>query len=131
MAATARSWPAPGAVGGGAGYTKALESENSTPTAAAASAGGGRRAAKSAARFGGRALGVAAFGLQVVAAGKDSLESGLSKMAAHAGLDQGAGGGRHVVIAPRRGGGPAPAPIGRPPRYRPTRSPNQPQRIQG
>lgn len=69
---------------------------------------------KSAARFGGKAVGVAAFGLQVVAAGKDSLESGLSNTAAHAGLDQGAGGGRHVVIAPRRGGSPAPAPIGAP-----------------
>ncbi|MEU9417390.1 hypothetical protein [Streptomyces sp. NPDC048272] len=101
-----------GSVGGGPGYTKALESENSTPTAAASdggSAGGG--ALKGAARFGGKALGVAAFGLQVVAAGKDSLESGMASTAAHAGLGQGGGGGRHVVIPPRRGGGPAPAPV--------------------
>ncbi|WP_327267152.1 hypothetical protein OG444_40185 (plasmid) [Streptomyces sp. NBC_01232] len=103
-----------GAVGGGVGYTKALEAENSTPAAAPAASGGVGGAVKSAARFGGKAMGVAAFGLQVVAAGKDSLESGLSNTAAHAGLDQGAGGGRHVVIAPRRGGGPAPAPIGAP-----------------
>ncbi|MGW6979597.1 hypothetical protein ACWGE1_09135 [Streptomyces sp. NPDC054932] len=102
-----------GAVGGGPGYTKALESENSTPTAAPAGGGGGGPV-KAAARFGGKALGMAAFGLQVVAAGKDSLESGLSNTAAHAGLDQGSGGGRHVVIAPRRGGGPAPAPVGAP-----------------
>ncbi|MEU6759419.1 hypothetical protein [Streptomyces sp. NPDC046685] len=102
-----------GAVGGGSGYTKALESENSAPTAPA-SGGAGGGAVKSAARFGGKALGVAAFGLQVVAVGKDTLESGLSSTAAHAGLDQGAGGGRHVVIAPRRGGGPAPAPVGAP-----------------
>ncbi|MFD9374127.1 hypothetical protein ACFWBH_01085 [Streptomyces sp. NPDC059999] len=101
-----------GAVGGGPGYTKALESENSTPTVSApdgGSAGGG--ALKGAARFGGKALGVAAFGLQVVAAGKDSLESGMASTAAHAGLGQGGGGGRHVVIPPRRGGGPAPAPV--------------------
>lgn len=105
-----------GAVGGGAGYTKALEAESSAPAAAPAPSGaaGGTGAAKSAARFGGKALGVAAFGLQVVAAGKDSLESGLGSTAAHAGLGQGGGGGRHVVIAPRRSQGPAPAPVGAP-----------------
>ncbi|MFB7467062.1 hypothetical protein ACFCZ1_26805 [Streptomyces sp. NPDC056224] len=105
-----------GAVGGGAGYTKALESENSTPTAAPAAGGGGGGAAKSAARFGGRAIGMAAFGLQVVAAGKDSLESGLGSTAAHAGLEQGGGGGRHVVIPPRRqpSSRPAPVPAGAP-----------------
>ncbi|MFJ7271970.1 hypothetical protein ACIQV3_35940 [Streptomyces sp. NPDC099050] len=103
-----------GAVGGGAGYTKALESENSTPAAPSAPGGGGGGAAKSAARFGGKALGVAAFGLQVVAAGKDSLESGLGSTAAHAGLGQGGGGGRHVVIAPRRSEQPAPAQVGAP-----------------
>ncbi|MFE3557854.1 hypothetical protein ACFXKW_23740 [Streptomyces sp. NPDC059193] len=100
-----------GAVGGGSGYTKALETENTTGQAAPSPAG------KSAAgRFGGRALGMAAFGLQVVAAGKDSLESGLGSTAAHAGLDQGGGGGgRHVVIAPRRGGeGPTAMPRGAP-----------------
>lgn len=102
-----------GSVGGGPAYSQALESENSAPTSAPAgadgSAGGSGKAA--AARFGGKALGVAAFGLQVMAAGKDSLESGLSNTAAHAGLDQGGGGGgRHVVIAPRRAPGPLPAP---------------------
>lgn len=105
-----------GAVGGGTGYTRALEAESSAPSAApaASSASGGTGAARSAARFGGKALGVAAFGLQVVAAGKDSLESGLGNTAAHAGLGQGGGGGRHVVIAPRRPQGPAPAPVGAP-----------------
>lgn len=110
----------PGGAGavGGSGYTKALESENSSSVPSTASAAGsgssGGGAAKSAARFGGKALGVAAFGLQVVAAGKDSLESGLGSTAAHAGLGQGAGGGRHVVIAPRRSEGPAPALVGAP-----------------
>lgn len=105
-----------GAVGGGAGYTKALESENS-PSAAASSPGGaagGGGAAKAAGRFGGRALGVAAFGLQVVAAGKDSLESGLGSTVANAGLEPGGGGGRHVVIPPRRQPSSAPAPVGAP-----------------
>ncbi|MFD9306829.1 hypothetical protein ACFWCB_29885 [Streptomyces sp. NPDC060048] len=101
-----------GAVGGGSGYTKALESENSAPTAAPVDGAGGGGAAKPAARFGGKALGAAAFGLQVLAAGKDSMESWPSSTAAHAGLDQGGGGGRHVVIAPRRVEGPVPAPVG-------------------
>ncbi|MFC9295762.1 hypothetical protein ACFTWH_10870 [Streptomyces sp. NPDC057011] len=105
-----------GAVGGGSGYTKALESENSTTSAASSPAGtaGAGGAGKSAGRFGGRALGVAAFGLQVAAVGKDSLESGLGSTAAHAGLDQGGGGGRHVVIPPRRQQSSAPAPVGAP-----------------
>ncbi|MER6314451.1 hypothetical protein ABT237_11860 [Streptomyces sp. NPDC001581] len=105
-----------GSVGGGSGYTKALESENATSAAApspAAAAGGGG-AAKSAGRFGGRALGMAAFGLQVVAAGKDSLESGLGSTAAHAGLEPGGGGGRHVVIPPRRQPSATPTPVGAP-----------------
>ncbi|MEV6685092.1 hypothetical protein AB0N28_07095 [Streptomyces sp. NPDC051130] len=104
-----------GSVGGGSGYTKALESENTTTAAApssAATAGGGT--AKSAGRFGGRALGMAAFGLQVAAVGKDSLESGLGSTAANAGLDQGGGGGRHVVIPPRRQPSSVPAAIGAP-----------------
>ncbi|MFJ4781280.1 hypothetical protein [Streptomyces sp. NPDC088762] len=106
-----------GSVGGGPGYTKALESENTTPSAApssAAAAGGGGGTAKSAGRFGGRALTMAAFGLQVAALGKDSLESGLGSTAANAGLDQGGGGGRHVVIPPRRQPSSAPAPVGAP-----------------
>ncbi|MET8298171.1 hypothetical protein ABZW02_29590 [Streptomyces sp. NPDC005180] len=116
-----------GSVGGGAAYTKALETENSTPAPAAAPAGagaGGRGGAPASGRFGGKALGVAALGLQVMAVGKDSLESGLGNTAAHAGLDHGAGGGRHAVIAPRRSQGPepAPAPIGAP-----TEMPPEPQ----
>ncbi|MFK0258497.1 hypothetical protein [Streptomyces sp. NPDC090445] len=104
-----------GSVGGGVGYTKALDSENATAQAASsAPAAGGRAgsAAGSAPRFGGRAVGVATFGLQALAAGKDTLESGLANTASHAGLDQGAAGGRHVVIPPRRQ--PTPAPIGTP-----------------
>lgn len=105
-----------GAVGGGSGYTRALESENAMPAAASASgAGGAGGAGASAGRFGGRALGMAAFGLQVLAVGKDSLESGLGSTAANAGLDQSGGGGRHVVIPPRREASmPAPVPVGAP-----------------
>ncbi|MFD7626750.1 hypothetical protein ACFV7Q_12070, partial [Streptomyces sp. NPDC059851] len=112
-----------GAVGGGTGYTKALDSENataqaasSTSTSALASVAAGRRsgsAAQSAARFGGKALTVTTLGLQALATGKDTLESGLANTAAHAGLDQGVAGGRHVVVPPRRQ--PTPAPIGTPP----------------
>ncbi|WP_328741260.1 hypothetical protein OHA91_39640 (plasmid) [Streptomyces erythrochromogenes] len=121
-----------GSVGGGSNYTKALESENATsaasPSPATAASGGG--AAKSAGRFGGRAVGMAAFGLQVVAAGKDSLESGLGSTAAHAGLEPGGGGGRHVVIPPRRQPSPAPTPVGAPtempdPGPRPTPAPRK------
>ncbi|WP_245240157.1 hypothetical protein [Streptomyces erythrochromogenes] len=122
-----------GSIGGGSNYTKALESENSTSAATpspAAAAGGGGGAAKSAGRFGGRALGMAAFGLQVVAAGKDSLESGLGSTAAHAGLEPGGGGGRHVVIPPRRQPSAAPTPVGAPtempdPGPRPTPAPRK------
>ncbi|MFF4010619.1 hypothetical protein [Streptomyces sp. NPDC001717] len=104
-----------GSVGGGPAYTKALESENAGgPGVASAGGGGGvAGAAQSAARFGGKALGMAAFGLQVVAVGKDTLESGLSSTAAHAGLDQGVAGGRHVLIPPRRQPS-APVPVGAP-----------------
>ncbi|WP_438319387.1 hypothetical protein ACSHWO_35155 (plasmid) [Streptomyces sp. HUAS TT3] len=105
-----------GSVGGGAGYTKALDAENAAQTASptpASADGGGGSATKSAARFGGKAFNVASLGLQVLAAGKDTLESGLANTAAHAGLDQGAAGGRHVVIPPRRQ--PTPAPVGAPP----------------
>jgi hypothetical protein len=42
--------------------------------------------------------------LQVLAAGKDVMESGMANTAAHAGLDSGSPGGRHAVIAPRRSG---------------------------
>ncbi|NXY98921.1 hypothetical protein HYE82_31985, partial [Streptomyces sp. BR123] len=95
-----------GSVGGGAGYTKALDSENDATAQAASSApaAGGRAgsAARSAPRFGGRAVSVATLGLQALAAGKDTLESGLANTAAHAGLDQGSAGGRHVVVPPRR-----------------------------
>ncbi|MGW6943471.1 hypothetical protein ACWGF3_31330 [Streptomyces xanthophaeus] len=106
-----------GSVGGGSGYTKALESENSTTgTAPSAASDGGGGSAKAAGRFGGRAMGMAAFGLQVAAVGKDTLESGLGSTAANAGLDQGGGGGRHVVIPPRRqpSSSSAPAAVGAP-----------------
>ncbi|MFJ9343767.1 hypothetical protein ACIRP0_31470 [Streptomyces sp. NPDC101733] len=110
-----------GAVGGGSGYTKALESENAQGSASASGGGdgGGGARAGGAGRFGGRALGMAAFGLQVAAVGKDSLESGLGSTAANAGLEQGGGGGRHVVIPPRRAGQTA-TPIGAPTEAPPT-----------
>ncbi|WP_308344686.1 hypothetical protein [Streptomyces sp. ISL-94] len=105
-----------GSVGGGPGYTKALESENTTTSAAPSPSGtaGAGGAGRSAGRFGGRALTMAAFGLQVAAVGKDSLESGLGSAAANAGLDQGGAGGRHVVIPPRRQPSSAPAAVGAP-----------------
>ncbi|MFI8105407.1 hypothetical protein [Streptomyces sp. NPDC086023] len=93
-----------GAVGGGSAYTRALEKEAGLygPSAGGAAVGG--TTVGGAAKGGGLvgAFSVATFGLQLAAAGKDSLESGASSTAAHAGLDHGAAGGRHVVIAPRR-----------------------------
>ncbi|RPK32398.1 hypothetical protein EES39_38590 [Streptomyces sp. ADI92-24] len=95
----------PGTVGGGGGYTKALESDNSN------SSGGGDKGFWSKAimgsgsgSFASKVGGTVGAGLQVAAVGKDVLESGFANSAAHAGLDSGAQGGRHVVIPPRRGG---------------------------
>lgn len=99
-----------GAVGGGSGYTRALEQDTAQTTASGSNAGSGDGpsaggSAKGAARFGGKVASTVGLGLQVMAAGKDTLESGMANTAAHAGLDHGGGGGRHVVIPPRGGSG--------------------------
>jgi hypothetical protein len=52
-------------------------------------------------RLGTRVAGPLGLGLQVLAMGKDVLESGMANTAAHAGLDSASPGGRHVVIPPR------------------------------
>ncbi|MFF3244282.1 hypothetical protein ACFYWY_11225 [Streptomyces sp. NPDC002870] len=87
-----------GAVGGGSGYTQALERDTSQTMASGSNAAAGRS-------FGSKVAGSIALPLQVLAAGKDVLESGMANTAAHAGLDHGSPGGRHAVIAPRRSGG--------------------------
>jgi hypothetical protein len=114
-----------GSVGGGGGYTKALEGETSSQSAAAEASGGsgGGRGGFFKGRSGGSFMSqvraTVGLGLQVAAVGKDVAESGLGNMAAHGGLDSPNAGGRHVVIPPRGGGarsggagtpaGPAPA----------------------
>ncbi len=91
-----------GSVGGGSGYTKALEQETGAPTD-----GGGGAVLGGAARKSTFAKGVsmATVGLQLAAVGKDTLESGMANTAANAGLGHGAAAGRHVVIGPQRTGG--------------------------
>ncbi|WP_331743923.1 hypothetical protein OH809_44135 (plasmid) [Streptomyces sp. NBC_00873] len=94
-----------GAVGGGSAYTRALEQDNAQTSASGSNAvqstgsgtGGGTGRT-----FGSRVMGTIGLPLQVLAAGKDTLESGMASTAGHAGLDHGAAGGRHVVIAQRR-----------------------------
>ncbi|MFF4647488.1 hypothetical protein [Streptomyces sp. NPDC001389] len=97
-----------GAVGGGSGYTKALEQEATAPT----DGGSGSAVLGGAARKGvfAGAGSVAAVGLQLAAVGKDTLESGMGNTAANAGLGHGAAGGRHVVIGRQRAGGAQPGP---------------------
>lgn len=94
-----------GAVGGGSAYTRALEQDNAQISAggsnAVQSAGSGTGGG-SGRTFGSRVMGTIGLPLQVLAAGKDTLESGMTSTAGHAGLDHGAAGGRHVVIAQRR-----------------------------
>ncbi|MCX5374962.1 hypothetical protein [Streptomyces sp. NBC_00091] len=90
-----------GSVGGGSGYTKALEREAAPMDAG--SGGGGGAALGGAAKGGfAGAMSAATVGLQLAAVGKDALESGMSNTAANAGLGHGAPGGRHAVIAQRR-----------------------------
>lgn len=91
-----------GAVGGGSNYTRALEQDTAQSMASGSNASAGRG-------FGSQVARSIALPLQVLAAGKDVLESGMANTAAHAGLDHGAPGGRHAVIAPRRSGGGAEA----------------------
>ncbi|WP_261989042.1 hypothetical protein, partial [Streptomyces sp. wa22] len=97
-----------GAVGGGSAYTRALEQETAQTAASGSHAapvsgsGAGGSAAGGAGRsFGSKVFGTVALPLQLLAAGKDTLESGMASTAGHAGLDHGAAGGRHVVIAQR------------------------------
>ncbi|WP_228982138.1 hypothetical protein [Streptomyces sp. DH12] len=104
--------PAPsgaGVVGGGAGYTRALEDDNtSVATSGSNGASGGSfwgKASASVKSFGGAVAGPVGLGFQVAAVGKDTLESTGQSTAAHAGLGPAASGGRHVVVPPRRSGG--------------------------
>ncbi|MGW3084156.1 hypothetical protein ACWC9F_27495 [Streptomyces sp. NPDC001110] len=97
-----------GAVGGGSAYTRALEQDTAQTAASGSHAapvsgsGAGGSAAGGAGRsFGSKVFGTVALPLQLLAAGKDTLESGMASTAGHAGLDHGAAGGRHVVIAQR------------------------------
>ncbi|MFF4337909.1 hypothetical protein [[Kitasatospora] papulosa] len=97
-----------GAVGGGSAYTRALEQDRAQTAASGSHAapvsgsGAGGSAAGGAGRsFGSKVFGTVALPLQLLAAGKDTLESGMASTAGHAGLDHGAAGGRHVVIAQR------------------------------
>ncbi|WP_052270153.1 hypothetical protein [Streptomyces sp. MUSC 125] len=100
-----------GAVGGGPAYTRALERDNAQTQASGANAQGGggfwtneslkARLKGPGGRLGTRVAGPLGLGLQVMALGKDTLESGMANTAAHAGLDSASPGGRHVVIPPR------------------------------
>jgi hypothetical protein len=90
-----------GTVGDGSGYTRALE-QDTAQTMSSGSNAAGRS-------FGSKVKGTIALPLQVLAAGKDVMESGMANTAAHAGLDSGSPGGRHAVIAPRRSGNPSAA----------------------
>ncbi|KUF20142.1 hypothetical protein [Streptomyces silvensis] len=101
-----------GTVGGGSGYTRTLERENSSTadgdSSAASSSGspGGGFWSKAMMGRGGssfmsKSMGAAGMGLQLAAVGKDMAESAFQNTAAHAGLDNGNAGGRHSVIAPR------------------------------
>ncbi|MBQ0967497.1 hypothetical protein KBY91_32130 [Streptomyces sp. RK23] len=100
-----------GAVGGGPAYTRALERDNTWTQASGSNAQGSggfwtneslkARAKGPGGRLGTRVAGPLGLGLQVLAAGKDTLESGMANTAAHAGLDSASPGGRHVVVPPR------------------------------
>jgi hypothetical protein len=100
-----------GAVGGGPGYTRALEKDNGQTQASGSNAQGGggfwtneslkARMKGPGGRLGTRVAGPLGLGLQVMAMGKDMLESGMANTAAHAGLDTASPGGRHVIIPPR------------------------------
>ncbi|MDP5317399.1 hypothetical protein [Streptomyces poriferorum] len=100
-----------GAVGGGSAYTRALEQDTAQTSGGGSSSAPGPSGGTGGGRsFASRAFGTVGLPLQFLAAGKDTLESGMSSTAGHAGLDQGGGaGGRHVVIAQRRSGSPGPA----------------------
>ncbi|MGP3750095.1 hypothetical protein [Streptomyces sp. IBSNAI001] len=103
--------PAPGGagvVGGGAGYTKALEEDNANVATSGSNgtSGGGflSKAGAGLKQIGGAVAGPVGLGLQLAAAGKDTLESTAQNTAANAGLGPAASGGRHAVIPPRSSG---------------------------
>ncbi|MFE9393573.1 hypothetical protein [Streptomyces sp. NPDC006784] len=93
-----------GAVGGGTGYTRALEQDTAQTAAggsnAAATAGKGRFGPSMPTKAG--VLGSVGGALQLMAMGKDMLESAAANTAAHAGLDQAQPGGRHVAVPRQR-----------------------------
>lgn len=80
-----------GTVGGGSGYTRALEEDNASVASSGSNATAG-------AGFWSRVAGSVGLGLQVAAVGKDTLESTAQNTAANAGLGPAASGGRHVVV---------------------------------
>ncbi|MET8945463.1 hypothetical protein ABZX30_18225 [Streptomyces sp. NPDC004542] len=121
VGSSASSMSGAGAVGGGSGYTRALEQDNAqsgmgsrgkrdlTNTSKGELQGSFGKAAGRG-RLSTRVAGPLGLGLQVMAAGKGVLESGMANTAAHAGLDTASPGGGHVVIAPRRPDRAAPPP---------------------
>ncbi|MBP0453940.1 hypothetical protein J5Y04_31015 [Kitasatospora sp. RG8] len=105
-----------GAVGGGSGYTKALEQETSpaAPDGApgeaspAGSGGGGRFGTGSSKRsFLSQLGGAVGLGAQLAAAGASTLEGAAANASANAGL--GAPGSGHATVIPPRRGGTAPS----------------------
>ncbi|MFI8944152.1 hypothetical protein [Streptomyces syringium] len=96
-----------GTVGGGSGYTQALEADNTSATGGGSggfwSNGKARLLGNTSGSFGSKVGGAVGLGLQVAAVGKDMLETTGTNTAAHAGLDHGVQGGRHVVMVPRSG----------------------------
>ncbi|MGW2252559.1 hypothetical protein ACWCXH_20515 [Kitasatospora sp. NPDC001660] len=94
-----------GAIGGGSGYTKALEED----TASAASGGSNSRTRKFLLGSKGSIRGAAGLGLQLAAAGASTLEGAAANTAANAGLGAPGGGGSTVIPRRRSGDGSAPA----------------------
>ncbi|MEU5143697.1 hypothetical protein [Streptomyces sp. NPDC021139] len=130
VGSSATSASGAGSVGGGSGYTRALERDNSQTQSSGSNARGKRDFTNttkgevqsafgksgSAARGGlaTRIAGPLGLGLQVVAASKDVLESSSANTAAHAGLGSASPGGRHVVVRPREPGMPGQPPLEHP-----------------
>ncbi|WP_158997494.1 hypothetical protein [Streptomyces aureus] len=121
VGSSASSMSGAGVVGGGSGYTRALEQDNAqsgmtsrgkrdfTDTSKGELQGSfGKGAGRG--RLSTRVAGPLGLGLQVMAVGKGVVESGMANTAAHAGLDTASPGGGHVIIAPRRPDRAAPAP---------------------
>jgi hypothetical protein len=131
-----------GASGGGSGYTQALESENESGAEGGGSSSWNRRIMGAQHQKGAglwantkaatkASLPTVGMGMQVAAMGKDILESSAQNVAAHAGLDHAAQGGRHVITPDkdkhRRSEEQAPAPSPAPtPEQDPAPSPQPP-----